>query len=362
MTRRKKVLFMVPYPLGEAPSQRFRFEQYFSVLPANSIEFDVQTFLTRASWRVFYKPGKITKKAAALGIGFCRRIVGTIGVWKYDFVFIHREVAPIGPPIFEWVIANIFRKKIIYDFDDAIWLTDNRSESLLTRTLKNRRKVSTICRMAYRVSCGNAYLASFARQYNNSVTFNPTTLDTDRLRNINLDQSRGSDQLLTIGWTGSHSTLKYLEAIEPILQRIERGYPDVNFVFIADRPPRLNLSRMTFVRWNAETEVNDLMKIGIGLMPLPDDEWSKGKCGFKILQYMSLGIPSVSSAVGVNREIVKQDVNGFLCYTDDDWFRHIQSLIDNPLLRQRFGTAGRDTVLQHYSVNSNTATFLSLFE
>jgi glycosyltransferase involved in cell wall biosynthesis len=359
----KKLLFIVPYPLHEAASQRFRFEQYFSALQANSIEFDVQAFLPKTSWRVFYGPNNALKKAAVLLSGFWRRTVGVIGVWQYDFVFIHREAAPIGPPIFEWVISKVFKKKIIYDFDDAIWLTDIKSESPLSRLIKNRGKVSTICQLSYRVSCGNLYLATYASAYNRSVVVNPTTIDTEGMHNKKLAPFPGKDnQQITIGWTGSHSTLKYLETIESVLQRIERAYPTVNFVVIADRPPALDIGRITFIPWNAESEIADLMKIDIGVMPLPDDEWSKGKCGFKILQYMSLNIPSVSSAVGVNNEIVRHGENGFLCSTDEEWFRNLRSLIESPTLREQLGAAGRETVVHHYSVNSNTASFLSLFE
>jgi glycosyltransferase involved in cell wall biosynthesis len=360
---RKKVLFIVPYPLREAPSQRFRFEQYFAVLKANSIDFDVQAFLPQTLWRVFYGTGNVPKKSLVILGGFWRRIVCLTGVWRYDFVFIHREAAPIGPPIFEWLIAKVCRRKIIYDYDDAIWLTDVKSETRLNRLIKNRGKVSTICALSYRVSCGNSYLAAYAGSYNTSVVVNPTTIDTDGLHVKNRVPLSGKEnQQLTIGWTGSHSTLKYLETIEFVLQRIEQAYPAVNFVVIADKPPKLAIRRMTFVPWKEESEIADLMTIDIGIMPLPDDEWSKGKCGFKILQYMSLNIPSVSSAVGVNQDIVRHNENGFLCTTDEEWFRALATLIESPTLRHQFGVAGRETVVHHYSVNSNTATVLSLFE
>ena len=363
MATRKKVLFIVPYPLREAPSQRFRFEQYFAVLKANSIDFDVQAFLPQTLWRVFYGPGNVLKKTLVILGGFWRRIVCVTRVGHYDFVFIHREAAPIGPPIFEWLTAKVFRRKIIYDYDDAIWLSDVKSETRLNRLIKNRGKVSTICALSYRVSCGNSYLAAYAGTYNTSVVVNPTTIDTDGLHVKNrVPLSGKEDHQLTIGWTGSHSTLKFLEAIEFVLQRIEQAYPAVNFVVIADKAPKLAIRRMTFVHWKEESEIADLMTIDIGIMPLADDEWSKGKCGFKILQYMALSIPSVSSAVGANIDIVSHGDNGCLCSTEDEWVRSIRMLIEDELLRRRFGEAGRETVVKRYSVNSNTGTFLALFE
>lgn len=296
--------------------------------------------------------------------GFWRRSVGLFDVWSADFVFIHREAAPVGPPVFEWIIARIFHRRIIYDFDDAIWLTD-KLESPLVKMIKCRGKVSTICKWSYRVSCGNAYLAEYAKKFNPNVVINPTTIDTDRQHNPSLVRGLRDHSVskpLTIGWTGSHSTLKYLNELQPVFKCIESEHPDVCFLIIADKRPDLSLDRLTFIPWRAETEIADLSQIDIGVMPLPNDEWSKGKCGFKILQYMSLCIPSLNSPVGVNIDIVNHGINGFLCSTKEEWLHGIRLLIADKELRDRLGAAGRQTVVNHYSVNSNSATFLALFE
>jgi hypothetical protein len=151
----------------------------------------------------------------------------------YDFVFIHREAAPLGPPIFEWMLAKICRRKIIYDFDDAIWLTDRVHESWPLRTAKWRNKVAYICKWSYKVSCGNEYLCNFARRFSKSVVYNPTTIDTENLHNPTLHKvSNRSDDKVRIGWTGSHSTLKYLNEIEFVLTKILHDYPQVEFVLV----------------------------------------------------------------------------------------------------------------------------------
>jgi glycosyltransferase involved in cell wall biosynthesis len=352
-----KILFLVPYPLKQAPSQRFRFEQYFSALAQAKHEVRVQSFLSEKNWRTFYADGNHAQKITGLMEGFVKRAYSLLTLRRYDFVFIHREVAPLGPPIFEWMIATVWRKKIIYDFDDAIWTTDRRDEPALIKLLKWRKKTAAICRWAYTISAGNAYLYTYAARYNPHVVLNPTTLDTD----LNRSEVAKKNDELVVGWTGSHSTLKYLKDVEPVLQAIEQQYAKVRFRIIADRNPELKLTRLDFVTWNRTTEVKDLAAIDIGIMPLPNDEWANGKCGFKALQYMALQIPAVASPVGVNTQIIKHEKNGLLASSYGEWRSALSQLIDNEPLRKTLGSEARKTVETAYSVAANTKNFLSLF-
>jgi len=301
-----KILFLVPYPRGRAPSQRFRFEQYFNAL-SNLASFDVESFLDEPGWQAIYLPGNL-KKIGAIARGFWRRLLLMRKVSGYDLVFIHREASPLGPPVFEWMIARVFGKPIVYDFDDAIWSTDRNSEGVIAMIFRWRRKVRYICRIANTVSCGNDYLADFARKYNPTVILNPTTIDTIHHRARSVPRQNG----VTIGWTGTHTTLKYLDDLLPVIRAIEQKFPFVTFVVIANRDPGLPLTSYRFLHWSLSTEIDDLMLLDIGVMPLPDNEWSKGKCGFKALQFMSLGIPTVASPVGVNTIIVRDGINGYL--------------------------------------------------
>lgn len=360
----KKILFLVPYPLHESPSQRFRFEQYFDLLRKCGYRYSTHSFLNTDSWRVFFRSGNTLLKFKALSLGIVKRIIILLTSPMYDFVFIHREAAPLGPPIFEWMLAKIFRRKIIYDFDDAIWLTDRVHESWLLRTAKWRHKVSYICKWSYKVSCGNEYLCNYARKFNKSVVYNPTTIDTENLHNPTLHKvSNRDDNKVRIGWTGSHSTLKYLHEIESVLIKILHDYPQVEFVVIADKPPAVQaVQSVKFVPWNTETEIQDLLEFDIGIMPLPDDKWAQGKCGFKALQYMALEFPAVASPVGVNTRIINHGKNGFLCNTPGDWDATLRMLIESEAVRKQIGSNGRKTILESYSVTSNASNFLSLFE
>ncbi|PZR40044.1 MAG: group 1 glycosyl transferase, partial [Azospira oryzae] len=220
-----KILFLVPYPLGEAPSQRFRFEQYFKILSNRGISCSTQSFLNSQNWQNMYRNGNLFKKISAVISGFLRRFYVLLEVPGYDFVFIHREAAPIGPPLIEWLIGKVMRKKIIYDFDDAIWASDNGKEGTLEKIIRWRRKVKNICKWSYKVSCGNEYLCHYARQFNSNVILNPTTIDTQHLHNPVLHKKEENLQKLVIGWTGSHSTLKYLNSIVPVIQSLEKKYP-----------------------------------------------------------------------------------------------------------------------------------------
>jgi glycosyltransferase involved in cell wall biosynthesis len=358
-----KILFLFPYPLKESPSQRFRFEQYFDKLKANGHTYYTQSFLTSGNWQLFYNKGKAIEKVWALALGFVRRIKSIFVALPVDRVFIHREALPIGFPVMEWILAKVLRKKIIYDFDDAIWLTDKTNESKFEKLIRFRGKVGLICKWSYKISCGNAYLASYARKFNQNVFINPTTIDLESVDKVLGSQKpQAIDESIVIGWTGSHTTLKYLKTLEQTLQYIEQHYPNVSFLVIANHKPELQLKRLKFIKWCKETEVADLSKISIGVMPMPDDEWTKGKCGFKALQYMALSIPTVASPVGVNTQIIQHGKNGLLASTPEEWIDCLKKLIEDRTLRKQLGKNGRGTVEKNYSVSSNSSNFLSLFE
>ena len=278
-------------------------------------------------------------------------------MYEYDFIFIHREVTPIGPPVFEWIIAKVLKKKIIYDFDDAIWLTNTSANNKIIAGLKCHGKVRSICRWSYRISCGNDYLADFARDYNENVIVNPTTIDTKRYHNRIKDQNTPR---LTIGWTGTHSTAQYLDDVLPVLEKLEKKY-DFTFIVISNAPLKHSLKNLKYITWNKDTEIEDLMQFNIGIMPLKEDPWSRGKCGFKALQYMSLGIPALVSPIGVNTKIVDDGINGTLCSDAEDWERAIVAYLTDPLLRIKNGIAAREKIENSYSVVSNTQNFIKLF-
>ena len=354
-----RILFVVPYPPGRAPSQRFRFEQYLDALVANGHQYRLAPFLSVATWDILYKPGQTVAKALGILGGFGRRVGLLFSVPGYDYVFVHREAAPVGPPVFEWLMAKVLGKKIIYDFDDAIWLANTSEANKIAAGVKWHHKVADICRWAYKNSCGNAYLAAYAGQFNARAIVNPTTIDTVNLHNQVRDQAQPGR--LVIGWTGTHSTLKYLDQVVPVLAKLENEGLEFEFRVISNQPPALPLRSLVYLPWRKDTEIADLLGFHVGLMPLENDPWANGKCAFKALQYMALGVPALVSPVGMNTEVVQSGVNGFVCATPAEWEASLRLLLADAGLRQQLGVAARATIEQRYSVRANTANFLRLF-
>jgi glycosyltransferase involved in cell wall biosynthesis len=358
MQGKKKIIFLVPYPLGKAPSQRFRVEPFLSQLEKEGFSYSVRPFFGNKTWQVLYKKRAFFLKAWGVFIGFIKRWITVLFKAPfYNFIFIHREAAPLGPPVFEWILACVFKKKIIYDFDDAIWIPNTSAQNKLAGWLKASWKVKYICKWAYKVVGGNDYLCAYASQFNKNVVKIPSCVDTANSHNRVKQQQEGR---LTIGWTGSHSSLKYLDPLIPVINELQKEQ-EFTFIVIADKKPSFSLPNLEFITWNAATEVDDLLKLDIGVMPLAADKWSEGKCGFKLIQYFALGIPAVASPVGVNAIIVEDGVNGFLCEKDEEWKTALGKLLNDPSLRQAMGLAGRKKIEESYSIRSQSEKFVKLF-
>ena len=199
MKRAVKVLFIVPYPLQVAPSQRFRVELFLSELEKEGIDYRIEPFLDEKTWKVLYTKRKYIIKALGIFKGFIKRWMLMFRLPAYDFVFIHREAAPLGPPVFEWIMAKIFRKKIIYDFDDAIWIPNISSENNFINWFKAFWKIKYICKWSYKVTVGNDYLYEYALRFNGNVIKIPTCIDVEKKFS---KIKRHHEGKLSIGWTG----------------------------------------------------------------------------------------------------------------------------------------------------------------
>lgn len=353
----KKILFLVAHRPGRSPGQRFRFEQYLKYLESSGFQYQISYLISEKDDAIFYGKGRWFSKVRIVLKSILRRIVDLQRAAEYDAVFLYREAIMLGTAIFEKALKRR-GVKVVLDFDDSIWLNDTSDGNRSLSWLKNPSKTSTLVALSDLVIVGNKYLHDWAAKYSNNVHIIPTTIDTSYY----LAQKKPVGSPVCIGWTGSSTTLKHLRLSLPVLRQLQIKYGQtVCFRVICDTPLETDLPQLQNVKWSARSEVEDLMAIDIGIMPLPDDAWSKGKCGFKGLQYMALEIPAVMSPVGVNTEIVSDGQNGFLAASDQEWFQKLSQLIESAELRARLGRAGRQTVVDRYSFDSQKEHFVGLF-
>lgn len=338
------VMVLAPYPHDRAPGQRYRIEQWMPRLEELGLRCDLIPFEDDALYRLMERQGQWPRKAARL-LGSAVRRFGVIRqVEKYDVVFLFREAMIFGPALIESLVAR--RKPVVFDFDDAVWLPRPNVVNPLAPWLKFQGKTRVIARRARAVIAGNDYLAQWARGFNDQVHVVPSTIEMEGPYARGKEPHRGP---LVIGWSGSFSTLPYLEQLRPVLAELGRRRPfKLRVVCNGPRPswPGIDLE---WIPWSSEGEVRDLLGMDIGLMPQPDDQWTKGKCGMKALQYMALGIPPVASGNGVLPKIIKEGVSGFLPNEPAQWLERLETLAADLSLRERMGAEARRTVIDHYS-------------
>jgi glycosyltransferase involved in cell wall biosynthesis len=354
----KRVLFICLHRQGRSPGQRFRFEQYLDFLRENGYDCHLSFLLNAKEDKAFYSKGNYTSKVFIYFKTLLKRTGDWFGMNKYDIIFIFRDALMTGSIFFEKKFSHS-RAKLIFDFDDAIWLQNVSDANKKLSFLKNADKTGKIIHLSDMIFAGNQYLADYAAQFNKNIVIVPTTIDTDMYLPV---KKKDNQQVVCIGWSGSFSTIQHFALAIPALKRIKDKYgATVKFKIIGDATYYCRELDTQGVAWIASTELEDLSEIDIGVMPLPDDEWAKGKCGLKGLQYMALGIPTLMSPVGVNGQIIQHGVNGYLPSTEDKWVDILSKLIEDKVGRERIGNAGRQTVVDKYSVHAWKGKYLEYF-
>jgi len=338
------VLFVTPYPRRGADT-RYRIEQFLSGLRQAGINSEIRPFMSERLYDIYADPGHMPEKLVELLAALARRSWDTLRANRFDAVFIHKEAFAFGPPILETLLRRQ-TGALILDLDDAFWTHPTQLRQI-GRRLRDPERMPKIIRMSDQVIAGNAYIAEQVRQYNPRVTVIPTVIDTTRYqpRPTPPDPAR-----VTIGWVGRWSSSFYLDNLIPVFRDLCARYPQVQIKLIGAGEHRWPGVRLVCQPWRLESEIEDLQTFDIGLMPLADDEYARYKCGFKMLQYMGVGVPVVVSPVGVNRDIVRDGENGFLARASAEWLNRLALLIEDSELRARLGAAGRRTVERSYSL------------
>lgn len=343
-----------------SPSQRFRFEQYLEYLRQNDFTCDYSFLISPQDDKILYSPGNYLGKLSILLKSSVKRLRDVLKAGSYDAIFIQREAFMLGTTLIEKLFSKS-RAKVVFDFDDSIWRNQGDSVGANSNLLflKNPDKTKDIIALSDCVFAGNEYLAAYARQFNRNVVIVPTTIDTDEYSRLSIFRQA---ERVCIGWSGSFTTIEHFETALPALRQLKAKYGDrIYFKVIGDGSYRNEELGIQGLPWRKDTEIADLSEIDIGLMPLPDTEWAKGKCGLKGLQYMALEIATLMSPVGVNSTIIQDGQNGYLADLPSEWVIKISSLIEDEDLRLRLGKAGRQTVVSHYSVLSERNHYLNLF-
>ena len=343
------VCALVPYPENVVPSQRYRIEQWTPHLAEDGITIDFFPAIDQDLMRLLHKPGHSVEKLLMTVRALPRRVIEALSVKSYDAVLVHRAATIAGPAFIESLVKQLGRP-LVFDFDDAIYLRHTSHANRRLGWLKFPRKTELLCRISDHVVVGNSHLAAYAARYNRNVTVVPTSVDLSRYHPVN----RQNEGRIVVGWTGSSTSQTHLEMFAPILAAIA-SRADIEIRVLSDRKPHLPGVDFTWRPWSPESEVDEIGAFDIGIMPMPDDEWARGKCALKALLYMAMGIPAVCSPVGANREIITHGENGLLASGGDDWITGIFGLADDPALRMRLGAAGRRTVEREFSAKHSAS-------
>ncbi len=319
------------------PSSRFRLRQYISRLAEHGVI--VQEHVP-FSEKTYYFPGPF--KAVT-------RIPALFRSRDADLVWISREFAA-GYETLE----RLLKRPRILDVDDAVWL--HRPFGWFA--------MPDIARAMDAVIAGNAYIAEYFGKYCKKVYVVPTAIDLDRYTLRPEPKNEQRDKFV-IGWTGSSSNFKYLDTIEPVLNRFVQEYDRAELILTADRPWEYKLlpaEKVRFIRWSAEEEVSVLHSMSVGIMPLADDKWSRGKCAFKMLQYMGVGLPVIVSPVGMNREVLDKGDIGLAASSPDEWYNALVSLYKDRSLQVKSGLEGRKVVEQFYNADIIARDLADIFK
>lgn len=338
-----RILALTKYgPLGA--SSRLRTLQYLPVLRAAGLTIDVRELLDDRYVQDMYA-GRIS--AVHVAKRYVKRFRDLLRASRYDLIWVEKEILPWVPSLIELAILPK-APRLVVDYDDALFHRYDQSRSWAVRRLLGS-KIDGVMHRADLVLAGNDYLAARARAAGSRhVEWLPTVVDLARYK-FAPDSFAGRSGPVRIGWIGSPSTAEYLQPYIPIFNELATS-DDVQFIAIGARPEQVEGTPFMAVDWVESDEANLLSTLDIGIMPLSDAPWERGKCGYKLIQYMACGLPVVASPVGVNNSIVTHGKNGFLASTETEWKQALSCLLNDATLRRTMGQHGRNTVQQTYTL------------
>lgn len=335
-----KILFLTKYDSLGA-SSRYRTLQYIPYLPTN-IEYKILPLFDDNYLKQLYKTN--TKPLFKAAEGYLKRFFNLKNLNQYTSIILENELWPYLPFALEKnFLAN--KQKLVLIYDDAIFHN------------YNNHKIGKLMQFADTVIVGNQYLANYTSNWNSNFIIIPTVISAEKYKQNKIYTQKNPLEKLKIIWVGSPTTANYLYELNELWQN--NWVQDNIHLFILGAI-NLNLGNIqtTYIPWNEATEVEEIQKCDLGIMPLPDNNWTKGKCGFKIIQYMASGLPSIASAIGANCEIIQNDKTGFLTNKTEDWLKYLKLFKQNPELLEIMGLNARKEAFEKYTVQATYQTWL----
>lgn len=333
------------------PSARFRIRQHLPNLRSAGV--DVREYCPAVNQAARF-PGPLGKVRARyipplvvgqMVMNLALRVPGIVGSHQADVTWLERNFVPGLDDM-----VRLLRKPLIVDIDDAIWLYNPLGKSQIARLVGR----------ADMVFAGNAFLADWCSQYCSNIRVIPTAVDADRF--APRLTPKDPDSPFVIGWTGTSGNFRFLKAIEEVLDKFLRSHPSARLMIVADRAPTelsVPAEQLLFRPWDAATEHLVLHEFDVGIMPLDDSDLSRGKCSFKMLQYMAVGIPVIASPFGMNAQVLALDDFGYAAVSDEDWSDALTRCIQNPMDNSLRGQAARGLLVSKFSVATVSAQLLS---
>lgn len=351
-----KVLFLTRYPI-EGASSRYRVYQYVPHLERLGVTCHVESFMDRSLYELSFTPGRTPQKIAAT-LGAARRRWRTLQTHReFDLVYMQRELFPFGPPWAErWLKRSGAR--LVFDYDDALFIKKPSRYNPLSTLLRSSEKTLDIFRICDCVVAGNDWLRDMAAQYCKRAVTIDVAEDAHR---VPVRSRYDDDGGVLIGWLGSKSTVKYLRLVEDALREVYARHPAIRFEIVGGGEFELSGLPVAHTEWSFESEIAALSRFDIGIMPLPMEEWSRGKSGGKARTYMASGVPPVCTRIGYNTELVRHGETGFLCETRDEWVAALSALIEDAQLRRQMATAARADVEDRFSPAGQAEKMFELF-
>ncbi len=350
-----RVLTLVPHQRGFAPGQRGSIELWEKILAPEGITLDYAPFESEKLHEILYKSGNYLAKAFEMIRGYADRIGLLKTLDDYDAVFVYREAALLGPAFLEKRIAR--KKPIIYQLDDPLYMPYRSPSNGYLSYLKFFGKIKEIIRISKVVIANSSHIRDYSLQFNKNVWQVPSIVDTNQFV---YQPFPAHPERVCIGWSGSPTTLKNIKLVEKPLQEISaKDFCDIHFIGGTDFD--LENVNYTAQNWNGATEVEDLRRLQVGLVPLPDFSWNAHKFIMKTAQYMALGIVPVGTPMASNPEVIRHGENGFLAATDGEWVEHLTTLVKDDKMRNEMSAAAAADARAKYSLEANAPKIIEAF-